>query len=275
MPRGMKYESSDPSEIGRYINDPAWVMEQKMDGIRCIVRTDSNGRASFFSHTGEPLKSGSKHFGAIAAAVTCLRDCTVDGELLADGTLWLFDVLQAVGADVRLLPQSERRNLLNLIGQGLCAETVVRVVPDATTTDAKQALWNLVLASGAEGVVVKRHAARYETGGKHTRTSDVRKIKVTRTIDCVVIGRNSDGHNNATLGLVDGDRIVTVGRCSMNGKTPAQVGDVIEVTFLGLYAGNQTLTQPRMMRARPDKTAAECGIDQLAGCEISRKAVTA
>ena len=272
--RGMKYESSDPTEVDRYISDPAWVMEQKMDGIRCIVRTDQNGRAAFFSHTGEPLKSGSKHFAAIARDVACLINCTVDGELLADGTLWLFDILEAVGADTQLLAQSERRNLLNIIGAGVAGGTV-RVVPDATTTEAKQALWDSVLAQGAEGVVVKRAAARYETGSKHTRTANVRKIKVTRTIDCVIIGRNSDGHNNATLGLLDGDTMVTVGRCSMNGKTPSQVGDVIEVTFLGLYAGNQTLTQPRMMRARPDKNASECSIDQLAGCNISRKAVNA
>jgi len=265
----MKYESSDPTEVGRYINDPAWVMEQKLDGIRCIVRTDDHGRAAFYSHTGEPLKSGSKHFPAIAEAMRVLRNCTVDGELLEGGDLWLFDILEAVGTDTRLLAQSERRKLLDLVAQGL-PEGKVHVVPEAATRDAKLALWSLVLATGAEGVVVKRSAARYETGSKHTRTADVRKVKVTRTIDCVVVGRNSDGHNNATLGLYDGDRLIQVGRCSMNGKTPAQVGDVIEVTFLGLYAGNRTLTQPRMMRARPDKAAAECLVDQLEGCDISR-----
>lgn len=268
--RGMKYESTDPAEVARYITDPAWIMEQKLDGIRCIVRTDDNGRASFYSHTGELLKSGSRHFAAIAADIACLRNCTVDGELLEGGDLWLFDILEAVGTDTRLLVQRERRNLLNLIAAGL-PDGRVHVTPEAATTEAKRELWDRVQANNLEGVVVKRSAARYETGSKHTRTADVRKIKITRTIDCVVIGRNSDGHNNATLGLYDGTEMVTVGRCSMNGKTPAQVGDVIEVTFLGMYAGNRTLTQPRMMRARPDKTAADCLVDQLIGCDINRK----
>lgn len=268
--RGMKYESASPAEIARYISDPAWTLQQKLDGVRAIVRIDDAGRATFLSHTGEPLKSGTKHFPAVTGVVGCLRSCTVDGELLEGGELWLFDVMEAVGADTRLLPQSERRKLLDIIASNLPAGPV-HVVPEAATTEAKQALWNRVLATGAEGVVAKRRSGRYETGGGHSRTSDVLKIKVTRTIDCVVVGRNSDGHNNAALALYDGDRLVPVGSCSMNGKTPAQVGDVIEVTFLGLYAGNRTLTQPRMMRARPDKAASECSIDQLVGCDISRK----
>lgn len=269
--KGMRYESADVADVERYVADPAWAMEQKLDGIRCLVRTDDTGRASFYSHSGEPLRSGIRHFPAIARQLDHLISCTLDGELLATGELWLFDVLEVLGTDTRLLPQSDRRDLLEVIGDSLSA-SVVRVVAQATTPADKAALWASVVAASTEGVVVKRRSASYSST---RRSADVLKIKRVYTVDAVVLARNSDGHNNAILGMYDGDTLVPVGKCSMNGKSPAQAGDVIEVTFLGRYDGNLALTQPRMMRARPDKAAAECTIDQLGECHISRAVISA
>src|SRR3712207_2396813 len=112
--KGMRYESVGVDDVERYIADDRWVMQQKVDGIRCIVDTGAGGAAQvrFMSHTGDPLKSGVKHHAAIAAAVAPLDRCVLDGELLEDGSLWVFDVMQVLGTDVRLLPEAERRALL-------------------------------------------------------------------------------------------------------------------------------------------------------------------
>lgn len=270
--KGMRYESAEIDAVARYIADDAWSMEQKADGIRCIVRTDANGHATFYSHTGEVLKSGVRHFPAIAAAVACLKSCTVDGELLDSGRLWLFDVMEVLGTDTRLLAQSARRDLLDTIAPAV-AGTVVSVLPQAVGAVEKAALWAAVLAESAEGVVVKRRAATYSVGSKHTRTSDILKLKVTRTIDVVVTGRNSKGHLNAELGLYDDNgRMVHVGGCSMIGKESVEVGSVIEVTFLYVVdPAEPRLYQCRMMRSRPDRTADSCRFDQLTGCFVSRK----
>lgn len=265
----MRYQSADVADAARYIADPTWTMEQKADGIRCIIATDDFGRARFLSHTGLPLKSGVRHHAALAAAVYGLTACTIDGELLDNGELWLFDVMTVNGTDVRPLPQFQRRALLERMAP-LFEGTPVRVLPQAVTAEEKAAMWAGVVAASAEGVVVKRAAAPYSTG--KARTGDVLKVKITRTIDVVVIGRNSDGHLNASLGLHDSDgRLVPVGNCSMIGKTEVGIGDVIEVTFLYVVdPANPALYQARMMRARPDKTAGECELAQLDGCHVSK-----
>ena len=267
----MRYESADIDAVARYVADDAWSMEQKADGIRCIVRTDENGAATFYSHTGEVLKSGVRHFPAIAAAVSVLKGCTLDGELLDSGRLWLFDVMEVLGTDTRLMPQAARRDLLATMQPAL-GGTVVSVLPQAVTATEKAALWAAVLAEGAEGVVVKRRSATYAVGSKHTRTSDILKLKVTRTIDVVVTDRNTNGHLNAELGLYDeAGNLIHVGNCSMIGKTSVAVGDVIEVTFLYVVdPAAPRLYQARMMRPRPDRTADSCMTDQLKGCTVSK-----
>lgn len=263
---GARYTSSDPGNVDCYIVDDAWSLQHKLDGVRVLISTDADGRATLMSHTGAPLRSGVRNHAAVARAVRDLRSCTLDGELMHDGTVWLFDVLRVLDTDTRLLAQSERRSLLDAMAPAL-AGSVVGIVAEATTTDAKRALWDRIVAEGAEGVVAKRRSARYPTTSK--RTGDIVKLKRTTTIDCVVTGRNSDGHLNASLGLYDTTgRLVPVGRCSMLGKADAGVGDVIEVTFLAVY--RDALSQPRMMRLRPDKAAAECTLDQLDGCVSNR-----
>lgn len=267
--QGMRYQSAEVTDITRFINDPLWTMEQKADGIRCIVDIGMTGTVRFLSHTGAPLKSGVRHHAAIAAAVQGLTGVTLDGELLDNGHLWLFDLLTAAGNDIRGLAQFQRRAMLDVIGAHL-EGTVVHVLPQAVTAVEKANMWADVLAANAEGVVVKRAAATYATG--KARTGDVLKVKVTRTIDVVVIGRNTDGHLNARLGLYDeAGRLVEVGACSMIGKADAQPGDVIEVTFLYVVdPANPALYQCRMMRPRPDKTAVECELWQIADCTVSK-----
>lgn len=270
--QGMKYESADVTDIGRFIADPAWVLEQKADGVRMIAAVDDAGHTRFLSHTGDPLKSGVAHHGPIGRHLAgCgLRSITLDGELLDTGEFWVFDILVVLGADVRLLPLVERRQMLDTIAPVLIGGRV-NVIPQAVTAEAKAALWDRVLAAGAEGVVAKRLTSRYETG---RRSRDVLKVKVTRTIDVVVIATGELGHNSATLALHRDGRLVKVGKCSLNGKAPVAVGDVIEVTFLYVVdPADVALCQPRMIRPRPDKPAAECGWDQLDGSYVSRKVV--
>lgn len=269
--KGMRYESVDVTDVNRYIADEAWVMEQKVDGIRCIVHVTAEGDVQLSTHTGERLKSHGRYHGPLTAAFKSVGQTgiTVDGELLEDGSLWLFDIMEVLGTDTRLLPQGQRRALLDQL-QPAFGGTVVSVLPQAITPETKAALWQRVLDESLEGVVVKRKAATYSTA--KGRTKDVLKVKVTRTIDVVVSARNLDGHENAELSLWDGQQLVKVGRCSMIGKHPAQPGDVIEVQFLYILdADDPTLVQARMMRPRPDRSPASCEIDQLDGCVVSKQ----
>lgn len=269
MIHGQRYESADVTDVGWFCLDPAWVLEQKLDGIRCIVAIDAAGRCSFLGHTGAPLRSGTKHFAGIARRLTGLTSITLDGELLANGTLWVFDILVAVGTDVRDLPFATRRQMLETIAPAFGTGGFVELVPQAVTPDAKARLWERVIALGAEGVVAKRLAGRYAATGKRTR--DVLKIKVTRTIDCVVTGLGRKGHNAATLGLYRDGVLTEVGACSLNGKPTVAIGEVVEVTYLYVVdPAAPSLYQPRMMRTRPDRIAESCDFDQLTGSTVSK-----
>ena len=126
-------------------------------------------------------------------------------------------------------------------------------LPVARTSAQKQALWDAVLSSGAEGVMMKRRDSPYQ-GGR--RVSHTRKAKVTATADVEVLAVGVGGKANVEVGLRIGGRTQSVGTVSTNGKGTFRTGDVIEVEYLWAMPTG-TLTQPRIKRARPDKTPAD------------------
>jgi len=266
---GMRYHSAEVADVDRYITDDSWAMEQKLDGIRCIATVDADGHVTFTGHAGNPLRSSMKHHAPIAAELGTLRSIVVDGELMADGHLWLFDILAFADTNLRTFPFETRRALLAQLDDVF---DLVHVVPSATDVAAKTTLWAMVQATNGEGVVVKRLAGTYSATG---RSRDVLKIKVTKTIDVIVIGFGS-GTDSAVLGLHRDGTLVEMGKCSLLGKPPVEIGDVIEVRYLYVVESDTPrLYQPRMLRVRPDKSPVECGWEQLDGATTSKLVVAA
>lgn len=270
----MRYHSAEVSDVGRYIRDDGWAMEQKMDGVRCIAAFTRGPvcETRFMSHTGAPLHSGEKHFTAVADEIAAMpMDCTLDGELMANGDYWVFDLLALAGRECGELPFSARRQFLVSLFAMFDSATV-RLVESFTDADGKAALWQRVLDSGAEGVVVKRLTGTYQSKG---RTRNVLKIKVTKTIDVVVIGYGHETES-AVLGLYRNRVLTEVGKCSLIGKPHVEIGDVIEVQYLYVVdPAAPRLYQGRMMRRRDDKAGIECQWDQLDGATASREVVAA
>ena len=63
----------------------------------------------------------------------------------------------------------------------------------------------------------------------------------------------------------DAGELVEIGQVSTIGKGDVNAGDVIEVRFMGVTDPTAPrLYQPRIMRKRTDKSAAECSDTQLA-----------
>lgn len=119
---------------------------------------------------------------------------------------------------------------------------------------------------------------RFMTRRDRKRTLEVLKVKITHTVDVVVMERNTGapGSMNATLGLYRDGELVQVGGCSMIGKPDLQPGDVGEVEFLYVPdPANPSLYQPRLVRARPDKEPTACTWEQLRGKAANRSVITA
>ena len=168
-------------------DDPNWIFERKLDGIRCMVHRDGGGPVRLVSRTDKDMTG---QFPKVAEALQAqpLEDFVLDGELVAfqDGItsfsklqrrareqvavfLYVFDLLRLEGRDVRDLPLRERKALLRdsfeLGGR-------VRFSPHRNEHGTK--LFREACKEGLEGLIAKRADSPYRSGG---RSRDWLKLK--------------------------------------------------------------------------------------------------
>jgi ATP-dependent DNA ligase len=238
------------TSVQKFINDDRYIMEQKLDGHRVMLVADDV--PLFLTRGGMPYTKAVPR-GLDAHGLP--NGFIVDGELI-NGVLWAFDVVHVDG-QLQKLPLSERRKVLNAVQES----SVLRRIPQAVSKDEKERLFKEATDQHYEGVVIKRLDSPYECGIRSPRWL---KAKFVVTADVIVLAVGDDGKESCTLGMVDGNTVVEIGRCSLIGKPYVKPGDIIEVAYL--YANNckaPRLYQPRLYRVRDDKTPPECTIDQL------------
>lgn len=276
--RPQRYESVAPEDVLSWLLDDRWVAEQKLDGVRCLVKV-ANGQHRLHASTGyEMTRYSALWWTTLDASFQPLVESTIDtgiewaldGELMEDGTLWLFDapVTSQTGPSD---PFSKRREALVAIGEllGWTESSQVRIVPQAVGCDAKKELWETVLGTNKEGICLKRLAGPYKTvpGG---RTRDVLKVKRTYTVDCVVTATRVGNKDSGEIAVYRDGRLIPIGKCTMT-ESDASVGDVVEVRFLYVNdLDKPRLFQPILMRQRTDKLPEDCTFDQLVYATVSR-----
>lgn len=239
------------TEIGRYVVDDGWVMEQKLDGHRLalVLSPDAPPKAI--------TRNGTYYTRTLPASVQNLRSDpgpVIDGELVGN-TFWAFDIL-AEDESMHRMALHARRAVLERFVTDFEA---LRVVPQARTTEEKEHLLLHAAAERLEGVVVKRIDSPYV--GRRSRAW--LKAKFVSTADVVILAVRDDGKDSASLGIrmstPAGDKWVEVGRCSLNGKPPVAVGDVVEVRYLYVqHPEAPRLYQPDLTRVRKDKSPLDC-----------------
>lgn len=264
----MDFNEAPLADVPKYIADPAYVFQQKVDGIRGVLVVEPGKQPWFASKKGDRLVSSTaaKTTGPMLAKMPATPDGSpayrVEGEIL-DGKFHVFDMV-VVGQEST--DYDTRKAMADAWVEAVSGVMPqVTALPTARTAAEKQALWDKVLASGAEGVMMKRRDAGY-TGGQ--RVSHTLKAKITATADVVVLERNRGGKDNAVFGLRNaaGD-VIEIGTVSTGGKDKAlgqiNVGDVLELEYLWATPSG-TLTQPRIVRKRPDKNPGDATqLDQL------------
>lgn len=255
--------------------DDNYRLQQKADGMRVVFTTGpdqfkAHGRhGNPFTKTVSPqIREALRKFGAVGVFV-------FDGELVdtpRGQRYMIFDVVRIEDLDGRIvLDETDaygvRRMQLEIIARSMPAWFMgpVKLMAEACTEQDKLALFEVILNNGGEGVILRDVRRPYVQGPKR----ELIKVKFTKTIDVVVTACGLDGHDNCEYGAYEKPRsrkLTRVGRCSLYGKAPVKVGDVIEVRYL--YAthdddGSIHLFQPRMLRVRDDKRARECLVDQI------------
>jgi len=280
-----KYTETDVKNADRYITDPQWVMEQKMDGTRgLVVITPGNvwwpgsGGRNSLSHT-----AAIQHFPVLNPILQRLvheneGELVLDGEIMIrTGEFHVFDLPYMRAGGIELIrptdPLWRRREVMESLEATLQrdhllngGERPVRVVRQARTTREKAAMWARVVEAGVEGAMVKHVDSTYQPG---VRVKDVLKLKLVKTADVVVWKttrtRNDAGREVGSFyfGVYEGGEFVKLGSCSAIGKPETAEGDVIEVAYLYREPGEGALVQPRMVQVRTDKDPMECGFAQF------------
>ena len=265
------------AQAGNPIHNPdEWIHEYKLDGWRGLLWNDENG--SVHTYGG---RNGSDYTGRLKEAEWVVgllpRDTCVDGEIVAnpDGDDWgsvqsqmtshshvhdlhyvVFDILRCDGVDVRTLPWTERRAMLE---SGLNVGTEVSLsTARPATTRAHQA----AVMAGYEGSVFKRIDSLYGPG----RSANWIKCKPVQTCEAEVYDMEvGSGRNGQQLGAlmiaIEGSGAYAKVGTGFTDEQREQIwlnpsdwtGSVIEIQHDGIHPVSGKPRNPRFLRKRDDK----------------------
>ncbi len=306
---------------GKPFDDAGWWFEPKLDGIRALA-TMSTGETRLQTRNGRDVSDAYPELHMIHELVNQVN-AVIDGEIVAFDdagrpsfealqqrmnlknereikrmsrqipvTLVAFDLLWLDGNELIGLPLEQRRELLQgIVERDERLDVVAHVQGEGTAfVEAARSL-------RLEGVVAKRKGSRYQPG---RRTPDWRKIKLTNTQDCVILGwTRGEGSRGQTFGAllvgvhVDGklrwvgqvgtgftqrmqDVLMEQLRPLVRGTPPIDDADlksvkgatfvepklVCEVEYLEFTKSTHKMRAPSFKGLRPDKTPDETQLDR-------------
>lgn len=238
------------SDLDRLINDDDWWAQEKYDGKRMLIhKTDT---VTAINRKG--LSTGAPDT-ILNSASRVDRTFLVDGEAVGE-KLFAFDILEIDNTDTRPTPYSQRLSHLENLG----LQGSIVVVETAKTTAEKRQLYDRLKASGAEGIVFKKHSAPYTAGRPNSGGAWV-KVKFYATASVIVTQINEQ--RSVAVAVMAGKDRVAVGNVTIppNKKVPA-VNSIVEVRYLYAYKGG-SLYQPTYLRVRDDIDFKDCRISQL------------
>lgn len=241
----------------RYIDDPAYWMQEKLDGRRLLLKKTGKqitGINRLGLETGLPLT-------IVKSALELPEDFLVDGEAVGD-TLHVFDLLELGNESLCDQPYGQRMLKVIQLLAGSIHNVHLKYVPTATLTDNKRSVFAVMKSKGKEGVVFKHEDALY-TPGRPASGGPQLKCKFYETASFIV-GKIHPQKRSISLLLFDGDKIKPAGNVTipLNHDIP-KPGDVVECRYLYAFKESGSIFQPVYLGRRDDIRAAECVTGQL------------
>ena len=203
---------------------PGWIFELKYDGVRVLILRRDGGPPQLRARSGRDVTAQFPEIAAAAAHLPC-DDFVIDGELIAldergagsferlqarlglvnawdveraaaavPVQVFAFDLLAVAGHDLRALPLTTRKALLE---QLVPARGMTRFADHIA--EEGRAFFDAAAAHEVEGIVAKRADSPYRSG---QRSRDWQKIKRARHADLAVVGYVPGKGARAPLGAL-------------------------------------------------------------------------
>jgi bifunctional non-homologous end joining protein LigD len=249
--------------VEELIEDPHWLMSEKMDGERRAIHIQQsqvlgiNRRGLYV-----PIPQAWSESLARLAPGTML-----DGEHVGD-RFHVFDVLQVGEHDLRAWGYGHRLQALQqafashmgLNSGGLArAESPIRMLLATGSAPLKRELLRDVEQRGGEGIVLRHSQSTYQVG----RSSQALKFKFLETSSCIV-SRINDGRRSIGLALLDAHgALCDVGNVKVPANFAVPAADsVVEVRYMHLNEGG-AFYQPVYAGPRADLVHEDCTLTQV------------
>jgi len=245
----------EEEQVGKFIEDPAYWMQEKWDGRRLLIRKQ-DGKITGINKLGlavalpEPL---------VLDANNCGVDFILDGEAIGD-MLCVFDVLLVGDEEIGGSRYTERLlRLMNLLAS--FQHPAMHLVETHFTQREKQQAFERLKADNAEGVVFKHTDAPY-IANRPASGGPQFKYKFCATASFIVGKVNAK--RSVTLQLLDGKSPVGAGNVTIppNHEIPAP-GQIVECRYLYAFKESGCIYQPVYLGVRDDIRSEECTTAQL------------
>jgi bifunctional non-homologous end joining protein LigD len=238
----------EEDEVERYIQDDRWMMQEKVDGVRCMVRkvldkVEGINRRGLVVNLPDPIVNEIKQL---------LSDISLDGERVGD-TYYVFDILSLNGLSKASDGAEKRFRGVSYLIAKIMNSPALRLVRTGYTEAEKRELFAKVKLERAEGVTFKLKDSKYVPGRPNSGGNHL-KFKFWATATVFVWAVNSKRSVAIEVSSFTGINI-KVGNVTIppNQEIP-KVGQYIEVRYLYAYP-NGSLFQPTYLGVREDKNS--------------------
>ena len=242
-------------QVERLITDPAYWMQQKLDGRRLLIRKQ-NDKITGINKLGLAVGLPEE---LVRDANNCDMEFILDGEAIGD-MLCVFDVLLVGDDEIGGCRYTERYlRLMNLLAS--FQHRHIQLVQTVFDERQKRELFNKLKTNNAEGVVFKHTDAPYIAGRPASGGAQL-KFKFCETASFIVA--NSNAKRSVALMLIDGKKLVPAGNVTIppNQFIPRN-GTIVECRYLYAHKQSGSIYQPVYLGVRDDIEAGECTTAQL------------
>lgn len=246
----------DDTELNRFLQDDNFVVQEKYDGMRVLIRVDG-GAVEAYNRRGLRIALPAP---VALEALRVMHSALIDGELV--GTrYYAFDLLESNGRCMR--PRSYRERRVSLSGiVSTCHPDVIVAATTYASQREKHAALEDIRARGREGIVFKHDGAPYITGRPNSGGSQL-KYKLVASATCRVANASTD-RRSVSLELSDeAGTWRSVGKVTIpsNHAVPA-AGVLVEIRYLYAFKDG-ALFQPVYCGPRDDAENDAATLSQL------------